>query len=61
MYLFSFRKSFWKTNKNNRRLRTKTDQVFEYFNDLLTIEDLIHKNALNNHEVKKELDKTKEM
>ena len=47
--------------KNNRRLRTKTDQVFEYFNDQLTIEDLIHKNALNNHEVKKELDKIKEI
>ena len=31
MWLFSFRKSFWKTNKNNRKLREKTSWSFKSF------------------------------
>ena len=63
IYLFSFGKSFWKTNKNNWRSRIKTGWGFEYFkiNNQLKIEDMISKISLNNDEAKKELDKVKEI
>ena len=61
IYLFSSRKCFWKTSKNNRRLRKKTSWGFKRFKIKRTKSlEGIFPEGYGNVEIKDEINKNKE-